>query len=249
MRAVSWSLRLLFTAVLLGIAQNAAATVTIELEWGECGGGTGGCTATGSDTIAVNPGGGQTLRLDIFMTHDLPQGIVAHTFSLNFDTNLENELNLGPMAPVEWAGTVVYPGPGVTGVYTPLTAGVQSTQESTGATTGRINSYESSIIVQLGFVPANGGAYTIGTFTGTAPARYRVGQAYFTANGAVSDGADVFSGLFNAPFDTFFDGNEVPFTGGIIFGTASLNMVPEPGTLVLLGLGLVGLLAARRSRA
>src|SRR5262245_44153024 len=103
------SFRLAIAALLCltGLAPDVGATVTIQLEWGECGGGAGGCTATGSDTIAVNPGGGQTLRLDIFLSHDLTQGMIGHMFSLNFDTGLENELNLGPMAPVEWNGTDV----------------------------------------------------------------------------------------------------------------------------------------------
>ena len=249
MSAVSWSLRLLFAAVLLGIAQNAAATITIALEWGECGGGTGGCTATGTDTIAVNPGGGQTLRLDIFMSHDLTQGLMAHSFSLNFDTDLDNELNLGPMASVEWVGTDVDPGFRFA-PYSPLQAGV-TTNESSGASAGRINSFESALVISPAVLPRNGAAYTVGTFTATAPARYRVGQAYFTTNGAITDGADVFSGLFNGSFDRFFDGNDVEIPQGtIVFGTATLNLVPEPGTVSLLGLGLVGLvLARRRSRA
>ena len=248
MRFLSPSIRVVLAALLLGIAESAGATVTIALEWGECGGGTGGCSATGTDTISVNAGGGQTLRLDVFMSHDLTQGLTLHTFSLNFDTILDNELNLGPMAQTEWAGSDVDPGPGVQN-YSPLTAGV-TTIESSGATVGRINSYESAAIV--GVLPANGVPYTVGTSTGMAPARYRIGQAYFTTNGAITDGVDVFSGLFNLPgiFDAFLDGNDVLFTEGILFGTATLNMIPEPGTVSLLGLGLVGLvLARRRSRA
>ena len=117
MRAASWSVRLALFSIalmagllgLVGMTQNAGATVTIALEWGECGGGTGGCTATGSHTISTNAGGGQTLRLDIFLSHDLTQGFQSHAFSLNFDANLDDELNLGPMAPVEWAGTDTLP--------------------------------------------------------------------------------------------------------------------------------------------
>jgi len=230
---------------LVGMTKDASATVTIALEWSGCGGGGGGCTATGSDTITVGVIGGQTLRLDVYLSHDLTQGLESHTFSLNFDPSLDNEDNYGPMATTEWAGTDVNPGPN-SEAYGPFTGGV-TTHESTTAITGRINSFESA---SFGRLPANGAAYSVGTYSATAPARYRIGQAFFTSNGAATDGADIFAGFFNTPFDIIIDGNStiVP-TGTITFGTATINVIPEPGTISLLGLGLVGLvLAGRRSR-
>ena len=94
-----------------GMARQAEATVTIELEWGECGGGTVGCYChghrhhRGEPRPVVRPSGSTSI-----MSHDLTQGLESHTFSLNFDTSLDNELNLGPMAQTEWSGTDVHPG-------------------------------------------------------------------------------------------------------------------------------------------
>ena len=193
----------------------------------------------------MNVGGGQTLRLDVYLSHDLTQGLESHTFSLNFDTSLDNELNLGPMAQMEWAGTDVHPGTPVE-TYGPFTGGV-TVLESSGVVAGRINSFESA---SFGVLPRNGAAYTVGTFSATAPARYRIGQAFFTVNGATNDGNDLFAGLFNGLFDILIDGLSVPIAPGtIIFGTATVGLgdpIPEPGTAALLSLGLVGLVLARR---
>jgi len=233
---------------LVGMSRDASATATVTLIWGACGGGAGGCVGVGTSTLSVAAGGGQTVRLDVLMSHDETSGIDAHAFSLNFDTDLGNELDFTGMAAIEWTGTDADPS-GASQVYGPFTSGTQGTVESTGAVAGRVNSVESGSVTANN-LPRNGVAYSVGTFTATAPATYRVAQVFFivTANGGI-DGADVFSGMFNGLADVTSNGNAqvVAFN----YGDATLNMppIPEPGTVSLLGLGLLGLvLAGRRGR-
>jgi hypothetical protein len=239
----------LMTAMLamVGMTRDAGATVTISLVWETC---TGGCIGLGTDTIEV-AAGPQTARLGIILTHNDPDTLSIHAFSLNYDTALENELNVNTaMAQTnEWGGSDTDPG-GASQLYAPLTGGLSGFVESTGVLAGRVNTYESGALGPG--LPANGLLYSVGTASATAPATYRVGFVTFVINGALTDGADIFSGAFNTGVDGIFDGlnNDLVLGGQVNFGTATVNApIPEPGTVSLLGLGLVGLVVAgRRNR-
>ena len=71
------------------------------------------------------------------------------------------------------------------------------TVESTGTSSGRFNWFEGIPDPPFPSLPPTGVAYTVGSFPATAPAYDRIGMAFFTVNGALTDGPDVFSGLFD----------------------------------------------------
>jgi hypothetical protein len=216
---------------LVGMARDASALVTFDLIWSS----TTGTGTTGTNDIDADIGDILTLQVRMTTT----QTLSFHGISLNFDTDLGNELNL--ISAQEWLGST-YGAMATLSNYAPLSPGVTSTFESTGAMAGRINTYSSGQLSGPLFLPA-------GTFV--------VGSAVFSANGALNaqpDGFDVFSGLFNGVIDSVNNNLNLVIPAGdpsVVFNNASVNseVIPEPGTASLLGLGLVGLvLAGRRSR-
>lgn len=216
---------------LSGMASDAAATVTFSLVWQT----TTGAGVTGGSAIDAAPG--DVLTLGLVMTNE--QTLGSHAVSLMFDTDLGNELNLyNPNGGANWSGTT-YGTSTMTSTYAPIApigSGGLTVYESTSAIPGRIHSFHSILeIWGPPFLP-----------TGT----YLVGTARFVANTVTADGADVFAGLFNPGIDGVFDeiGFELP-TNALVFGSASVNPIPEPDTAALVGLGLVGIVVVARRRA
>jgi len=231
---------------MVGMTRDASATATVTLLWETCTGCTG-FVANTSSTINLTTASTQTARLGIYLTHDEAAEVGVYLFSLRYDTDLGNELNVNTLAmnTNNWAGTDVNPS-GATDLFSPLNT---LTLIESGVAAGEVNVINSGSIVVGADLPGQGLLYSTGTFSATATSSpYRVAFITYIINGATvtSDGADIFSGLFSGG-DNFLTPGSVVIPG--IFGTATVNVIPEPGTVSLLGLGLVGLvLAGRRSR-
>lgn len=212
---------------LVGMSKDASANVTYSLIWQSA---TGGATGVGTANLG-NFTAGNTAVLGIVLTND--QTLGGHGVDLTFDTALGNELNLfAPTAGKEWAGSN-YGTTTMATNYSPINSGFgpPAPVESTGAVQGSVTLIESGQITGPLFLPV--GTYTVGTVK-------------FVSNGSAQ--SDVNVGYFGLSGGTLGNNFLLIPNGNISFNGATVN-IPEPGTVSLLGLGLVGLVLAGRRRA
>jgi hypothetical protein len=83
-----------------------------------------------------------------------------------------------------------------------------------------------------------------------APGTYRIGTIVWDTSGT-TPGTETIAAFFGGADATgaVINGNILDITTQVVVGSHILNIVPEPGTASLLGLGLVGLILAGRRRA
>ena len=89
-----------------------------------------------------------------------------------------------------------------------------------------------------------------GLFLPANPSGYQIGTVTWTLNGPVGNGSSgIIVGFLNPGVDGLGGAGFANIADTAAFNGATVNVIPEPGTAGLLGLGIVGLvLAGRRSR-
>ncbi len=215
-------------ACLVGFAQDAKAGATIDLIWNctNVGGHLGGC-GSGTINILDSNAASETVTLDIFLLAD--ESMAFASISLQFDADGVNELNA--LSVFNWGGFKIQAGAS----FGPLGALFVVDESGNGGPTGLISSFSAAITNPT--VPAPAGTYHIGSAV-----------FHLTANTA-TDGIDITSLIDPTGIDFISNGSGLNIKSSTLFGTATVNHIPEPGTASLLGLGLVGLVLAARRRS
>ena len=180
---------------------------------------TDGLGVVGSNTISALPG--DTLSASVSISADAA-GVSSYGISMLFDTDFGDELNLISVSEL------------LTAPFTfNVTPGCASTQESSGAQAGNVLTCEA-------------GTFGVGPSLATVDIMDLVFQV--TAN-VESDGFDIETGLFNAGFDGVFDNVGGPVTPTFGQAAVDLLLLQEPGTGLLVSLGLLGFALRSRKRS
>jgi hypothetical protein len=209
----------------VGFARGASAGVVVDLTWRD----------TSTDTLTILPGdAGATCNmgfnnpaaagrcLDITMTLTGDTLIAAGT-SVQYDSSSGLVFSKG----FQWFGVTFVEGKG-TGTFAPL-----GTRTSYLFSPGVVSDFN-------GFVPPPNGPPALPAGT------YKLGTIVWTTSGVTTN---TILNAFLAPLDAFGNGAKLNISSTVVLNKAFLNVIPEPGTASLLGLGLVGLIVAgRRSR-
>jgi hypothetical protein len=218
-------------ACVFGLAQNARAGVTVDVhfqDWTLTSGlsvlpndtAAPGCVFTGFYGRSVTTG----RCMDVILTTTLP--LIGGSARVGYTSGL----GLAVASFNEWKGVGVS--------FTMLGAPLKSCSPFDGVTDSgtEVGKFD------CGIAPPNAPP-------SMAPGTYRIGTIVWDTSNTPTPGLETISALITG-VGAIINGNIIDYTGIVVPGVHILNIIPEPGTASLLGLGLVGLiLAGRRSRA
>lgn len=204
-----------------GSARDARAGATVDLFFIGVNGGSIGST----NTVTADVYGGDTYTMAVLLTTD--QALTVASLSLNYE--LEGHEVLDIVSAFVWKGLSLNPSGTIRfAPFRPL-------DPSTATFVGSFNGATNDQTPPIAGLPA--GAYQMATVTWKVNA----------VNAQTDVGShDILAGLFNQGVDVFRDAGFDDISGLVRFRSATVILMPEPGTASLLGLGLVGLIQARR---
>lgn len=209
-----------------GFVREARAGVTIDLLFvGRDGG-----AITPTNTVTLNPGETPNLTMAVLMRND--ETVAVMVYSMNYDLNLGNELDI--VSQFQWEGVAL--NKQSTDFFAPIAGFSPTTATFVGSFQGATSNIAPPPIRPL--------SPSAGAFAGG----YQMGTVTWHVVGASNDGVDIISGLLNFGIDGAAGGALQDLTNVIQFNGATVNVIPEPGTASLLGLGLVGILLMGRRR-
>jgi hypothetical protein len=197
------SFAVVLTVVLVcawGVARTAHA-VDVDIVW----------SSSGTPDITASPGDTIYLLMNVTLTPG--ETVTALGASIRFDEDLADELNL--LFATEYSLSPL----------SPLSAGVNATQESTAGIRGHVFTCENAALSVVFTTPGTSLLCLIG---------------FEVTGNAVTDGVDVTIGFFG-PQDGALDDMNIAFTP--TFGTGASVNAPEPSRLLLGGVGLGVVLA------
>jgi hypothetical protein len=176
-----------------------------------------------TDSVGALPGDRFTMA--VLLRNDEP--ITAAIFSLNYDLDGDNELDVVSVS--QWIGVrIAFP---ALDFFRPLGPPRAVTSTFVGSFNSATNNFARTL-------PPAGGAFAGG---------YEMGTVVWLVNAGVNDdGADIISGILNPGVDCFGDAFVNLRDARVSFNSATVNLVTEPDTAALLGLGLVGLVLLHR---